>query len=94
MHIELAPVDEKYIKESVKNGYYRSEAEAVRDAVRRAREQDEAKRARLFEALRQGQADIAAGQTTPYTPTLLDKITQEARQHAAEGSKPSSDVIP
>ncbi len=94
MHIELAPVDEKYIKESVKNGYYRSEAEAVRDAVRRAREQDEAKRERLLEVLRLGQADIAAGRTTPYTPALLDQIEQEARQHAAEGRKPDLDVIP
>lgn len=90
MHIELAPVDEKYTKENVKSGYFRSEVEAVR----RTREQDEAKRARLSEALRQGQADITAGQTTPYTPALLDKITQEARQHAAEGSTPSLDVIP
>ncbi|WP_156304314.1 ribbon-helix-helix domain-containing protein [Nitrosospira briensis] len=42
MHIEFAHVNEKYIKNSVKNGYYRSEAEAVRDAVRRMREQEEA----------------------------------------------------
>lgn len=94
MHIELAAVDERYIKERVKDGFYRSEAEAVRDAVRRAREQDEAKRERLLEALRLGQADIATGRTTPYTPALLDQIEQEARQHAAEGRKPSPDVIP
>ena len=54
MHIEFANVDEKYIKDSVKNGYYRSEAEAVRDAVRRMREQEEAKRARLLDALQLG----------------------------------------
>jgi putative addiction module CopG family antidote len=48
MHIELAPVDEKFIKESVKNGIFRSEAEAVRDAVRRAREREEDKQERLL----------------------------------------------
>ena len=94
MHIELASVDEQYIKNSVKNGYYRSEAEAVRDAVRRAREQDEAKHERLLEALRIGDADIAAGRVTPYTPALLAQIEKDARKHAAEGRKPNPDVMP
>jgi putative addiction module CopG family antidote len=94
MHIEFAAVDEKFIKESVKNGIFRSEAEAVRDAVRRARERQEEKQERLLEALRLGDADIAAGRVTPYTPELLKEIEQEARQHAATDRKPSPDVIP
>ena len=94
MHIELAPVDEKFIKESVKNGIFRSEAEAVRDAVRRARERHEEKQERLLEALRVGEADIAAGRVTSYTPELLNEIEQAARRHAAAGRKPSPDVIP
>jgi putative addiction module CopG family antidote len=94
MHIELAPVDEKLIKESVKNGIFRSEAEAVRDAVRRAREREEDKQERLLNALRLGDADIAAGRVTPYTPELLNKIESEARSHTATGRKSNSDVIP
>lgn len=94
MHIEFAPVDEKFIKESVKNGIFRSEAEAVRDAVRRARERQEEKRERLLEALRLGDADIAAGRVTPYTLELLNEIEQEARKHAAADRRPSPDVIP
>jgi putative addiction module CopG family antidote len=86
MHIELAPVDEKFIKESVKNGIFRSEAEAVRDAVRRAREREEDKQERLLNALRLGD--------TPYTPELISKIESEARNHAATGRKPNPDVIP
>jgi putative addiction module CopG family antidote len=92
MHIELAPIDEKFIKDAVKNGIFRSEAEAVRDAVRRERERQEEKRERLLEALRVGDADIAAGRVTPYTSDLLNEIEQAARQHAAAGRKPSSDV--
>jgi putative addiction module CopG family antidote len=94
MHIELAPVDEKFIKESVKNGIFRSEAEAVRDAVRRAREREEDKQERLLNALRLGDADIAAERVTPYTPELISKIESEARHHAATGRKPNPDVIP
>lgn len=47
-----------------------------------------------IEALRCGEADIAAGRTTPYTAALLDQIEQEARRHAAEGRKPNADVLP
>jgi putative addiction module CopG family antidote len=94
MHIELAPVDEKFIKESVKNGIFRSEAEAVRDAVRRAREREEDKQERLLNALRLGDADIVAGRVTPYTSELISKIESEALNHAATGRKPNPDVIP
>lgn len=94
MHIELAPVDEKYIKDSVKNGYYRSEAEAVRDAVRRAREQEEGKHTRLLAALEVGEQAVREGRVKPYTPELLAQIERDARQHAAEGRKPNPDVCP
>jgi putative addiction module CopG family antidote len=92
MHIELAPIDEKFIKESVKNGIFRSEAEAVRDAVRRAREREEEKQERLLNALRLGDADLAAGRVAPYTLELLNQIETEARNHAATGRKPNPDV--
>ena len=87
MHIEFAPVDEKYIKDSVKNGYFKSEAEAVRYAVRTVREQNDNKRIRLMEALRLGEEDIAAGRVTPYTPELMDQLYQEALQGVRTGKK-------
>jgi putative addiction module CopG family antidote len=94
MHIEFANVDEKYIKDSVKNGYYRSEAEAVRDAVRRMREQEEAKRTRLLDALQLGADDIEAGRVTPYTSDFLEQCEARARQNLAAGRKPNPDVMP
>lgn len=94
MHIEFANIDEKYIKDSVKNGYYRSEAEAVRDAVRRMREQEEAKRARLLEALQLGVDDIEAGRITSYTPDFLEQCEVRARQNITAGRKPNPDVMP
>lgn len=94
MNIEFPAVDEGYIKGKVSSGYYTNATELVRDAVRRMREADEAKRGRLARALELGEADIAAGQTKPYTPELLAQIDQDARRHAAEGRKPSPDVIP
>lgn len=94
MHIEFANIDEKYIKDSVKNGYYRSEAEAVRDAVRRMRELEEAKRAHLLEALQLGVDDIEAGRITSYTPDFLEQSEARARQNITAGRKPNPDVMP
>lgn len=82
MHIEFAKVDEAFIKASVAGGYYKSEAEVVRDAVRRIREDKEKAREELYEALRLGDADIAAGRVKPYTPELLQSIIKEARARA------------
>ncbi len=93
MHIEFAAADEQYIKDSVKYGYYRSEAEAVRDAVRRAREEAERRHERLMDALRRGEADIIAGKVSVYTPDLFGQIRRDARQHEAEGRKPKPDVL-
>jgi Arc/MetJ-type ribon-helix-helix transcriptional regulator len=76
---ELAPVDEKFIKDSDKNGIFRSEAEAVR----RERERQEEKRERLLEALRAGDADITAGRVKPYTAELLNEIEQAVHQHTS-----------
>jgi Arc/MetJ-type ribon-helix-helix transcriptional regulator len=96
MHIEFAEADEQYIKESVRNGDFRSEAEAVRSAVRQAREQKAEKRLRLLEALRLGEEDIAAGRTIPYTRDLIGQLYQEAVRNVRSGEKAVYDpnVIP
>lgn len=94
MNIDFPAVDDGYIKGKVSNGYYTNATELVRDAVRRMREDDEAKRQRLLRALEVGEADIAAGRTTPYTPQLLALIEEEARRHAAAARKPTPDVSP
>jgi Arc/MetJ-type ribon-helix-helix transcriptional regulator len=96
MHIEFAAVDEQYIKESVKKGYFRSEAEAVRSAVRQAREQQEAKQLKLLEALKLAEDDIAAGRTVPFTSELIREISQEAIRKYKNGEKVeyNSDIMP
>ena len=94
MNINFPSVDENYIKAKVAEGFYSNAAELVRDAVRRLREQDDSRSARLMAALEIGERAISEGRTVPYTPELLDRIEQDARQHAAEGRKPNSDALP
>ena len=94
MNIDFPSIDDGFIKIMVSNGYYTNATELVRDAVRRLREADEAKRQRLMQALEIGDADIAAGRTTRYTPDVLAQIKLDARQYAAAGKKPNADVLP
>jgi antitoxin ParD1/3/4 len=92
MNIMFPSVDESYIKAKVRDGFYSNATELVCDAVRRLREFDDSKYARLMTALEEGEMAIKEGHTEPYTPYLLDQIEQDARHAAAEGRKPNPDV--
>jgi putative addiction module CopG family antidote len=86
MNLNLAPVDEAYLKGKVEEGYYVNMAEAIRDAIRRMRETDEQGSRELYEAIMVGERQIASGQYKPYTPELLEQIQRNAARKAAEGT--------
>ena len=94
MNIIFPSVDESYIKAKVEDGFYSNATELVRDAVRRLREHDDIKYARLMQALEVGEQAVHEGKGEVYTPQLLEQIDKEAAQHAAEGRKPNPDVCP
>ena len=64
MHVRFSEVDENYIKNKVLSGFYASENEVVRDAVRRMREEEE-RIARFQAAVRIGDEQIERGETVP-----------------------------
>ncbi|MBN9388848.1 MAG: type II toxin-antitoxin system ParD family antitoxin [Chloroflexi bacterium] len=86
MNINLAPIDEEYIKSKVEAGYYTNFAEGVRDAVRKMRETD-TKYNELMAAVMLGERDIAQGKLTKYTPGLMSEIKGEARDKLARREK-------
>ena len=94
MHIRFPDVDENYIKRKVESGFYTSENEVVRDAVRRMREEEE-RIARFQAAVRIGDEQIERGDTVPYSKELMEHISQRAVQRAKQG-KPidNPDVLP
>jgi antitoxin ParD1/3/4 len=94
MHVRLSEVDENYIKGKVESGFYTSENEVVRDAVRRMREEEE-RIARFQAAVRIGDEQIERGDTVPYSKELMEQISQRAVQRAKQG-KPidNPDVLP
>ncbi len=94
MHIEFAADDEKFLKDAVQHGLYRIEAEAVRDAVRRVREDHELRQTRLIEALRRGEESFGTGSATTYGPTFMAERMERARSLAARGIQPDPDILP
>ena len=94
MHVRFSDVDEHYIKGKVKSGFYTSENEVVRDAVRRMREEEE--RITRFQAtVRIGDEQIERGETVPYSKELIEQIGQRAVQRAKQGKKiDNPDVLP
>jgi len=94
MHVRLSEVDENYIKGKVESGFYTSENDVVRDAVRRMREEEE-RIARFQAAVRIGDEQIERGDTVPYSKELMEQISQRAVQRAKQG-KPidNPDVLP
>lgn len=93
MNINFPPVDEKFIRQKVEDGFYSNATELVRDAVRRLRE-GEAKHSTLWEAVRAGEEDIEAGRLHEYTPELMQEIARNARKKAELGLAPHPDVLP
>ena len=94
MHIRLSEVDENYIKGKVESGFYTSENEVIRDAVRRMREEEE-RIARFQAAVRLGDEQIERGETVPYSQELMAQISQRAVQRARQGKKVDNpDVLP
>lgn len=94
MHVRLSEVDENYIKGKVESGFYTSENEVVRDAVRRMREEEE-RIARFQAAVRIGDEQIERGDTVPYSKELMEQISQRAVQRAKQGQPiDNPDVLP
>ena len=94
MNINFPSVDEHFIRSTVETGYYSNAAELVRDAVRRMRESFGSRQSAFDRAIALGDADILAGRTVPYTPELLEQITQDGIRDAAAGIRPNPDVCP
>jgi antitoxin ParD1/3/4 len=93
MHITFAPKDEAYLKSLVDAGYYTNVTEAIRDAVRRMR--DNYTQADPFvDAVMKGVRSLDAGKRVPYTADLIEQIRQEAKESAARGEPVNPDVIP
>lgn len=93
MHINLSPEMEGFIKNKVASGFYGNATEVIRDAIRRM--QAEENRISAWQAaIRQGDAQLDAGEGVAYTPAALDDITQSAIGALHSGKPMDADVLP
>jgi antitoxin ParD1/3/4 len=93
MHINLSPEMEKFVQSKVETGFYSNASEVIRDAIRRMREEEE-KTAALRAALKVGDDQLDKGEGVPYTPDLLNRVTEKAKDNARRRKKVNPDVIP
>jgi antitoxin ParD1/3/4 len=81
MHVRFAEVDENFIEEAVRSGFYANATELVRDAVRRLREQNVVS-SPFYQAVMEGVRDIENGRTRPLTPALMRELKEQGYQDA------------
>ena len=90
---KLADVDRKYVKSKVEEGFYTSEIEAVRDAVRKMREKEENKNLKEIRTLLAvGLEQIKHGETVPYSADFMDNAMRQAKENHKAG-KPIPDEL-
>lgn len=93
MHIRFADADENFIKAQVRDGYYTNETEAVRDAVRRMRENRERRRIEHIHALiAEGEAQIQRGLGIPYDDDFMDNAMKRAIENQEAGKPVPSEI--
>lgn len=92
----LPEVDRVFIKTQVEQGFFTSEIECVRDAVRRRREEEEGKKrekySKFYALIMEGHGQALRGETAPYTPDFMERSRQRAIENHKTG-KPIPDHV-
>ncbi len=93
MHVNLSPEMEGYIKGTVAGGFYGNATEVIRDAI--CRMQTEENRVAAWQAaIAKGDAQLDRGEGVPYTPELMERMTQSAIATMHNGQPIDPDVLP
>jgi antitoxin ParD1/3/4 len=93
MHVNLSPEMEGFIRSKVDSGSYGNATEVIRDAIRRM-QAEEVRIAAWHAAIKKGDEELDRGEGIPYTPELLQAITDEAIADMHSGKPMDPDVLP
>jgi putative addiction module CopG family antidote len=96
MHIRFSEIDANFIKEAIEQGFYLSETELVRDAVRRMREATQAQNNNRFkQAVEAGVKSLESGDTVIFTADTMKEVKQRAIKNLKDSKGyNSNDSIP
>jgi antitoxin ParD1/3/4 len=93
MNINFPPVDEEYIRRKIEAGFYSNATELVRDAIRRLREVEEKEKLERFRAaVMLGHQQAVRGETTEYSPELVQDLVQQAFDNKNRGKPVKNDI--
>ena len=92
MHVDLDSEAAEFIQRRVDNGRYSDAVAVIHQALKLLAEQE--KRTYLRAALAKADAQIDRGEYVEWTPDLLDRLAEEAREMKRLGIKPHPDVLP
>lgn len=82
-----------YLQSQVEAGLFRSVTAAAEAAIYRQMIEDEKLRlSSIGSAIAKGEADIQAGRTISYTPSLMAEISEKGKKAAIEGKPIKPDV--
>lgn len=87
MHVNLSAEMDSYIKGKVASGSYGNATEVIRDAIRRMQE-EESRLAAWQAAIAKGNAQLDRGEGAPYTPELMERLTQSAIEALLHNGQP------
>ncbi len=93
MHINLSPEMEEFIKRKITSGFYGNATEVVRDAIRRMQAED-LRLAAWQAAISKGDEQLDRGEGIEYSPTMRDRINQEAIDGMHSHRPIDPDVLP
>ena len=93
MHVNLSAEMDSYIKGKVAGGFYGNATEVIRDAIRRMQE-EESRMTSWQAAIAKGNAQLDRGEGVPYTPELMERLTQSAIEALHNGQPIDPDVLP
>ncbi|MDX1252296.1 MAG: type II toxin-antitoxin system ParD family antitoxin [Gammaproteobacteria bacterium] len=93
MHVNLSSEMEIYIKSKVASGFYGNATEVIRDAIRRM-QAEESRVTAWRAAIAKGDAQLDRNEGAPYTPELMESITQSAINALHNGQPIDPDVLP
>jgi antitoxin ParD1/3/4 len=93
MHVNLSEEMEKYIRNKVASGFYGNATEVIRDAIRRM-QTEESRMAAWQTAIAKGNVQLDQGEGIPYTPELMEQMTQSAIATMHNGQPIDPDVLP
>ncbi len=90
MNIYLGAHFDAMIRTQVESGRYANASEVVREGLRLL--EREQRQQMLLDAIEVAEAQVARGETIPFTPELMDRLSREATENARIG-KPIKNAL-